>query len=164
MNLDCRESIAFPASSLSAYVELTALLDKNPSARKGASSLSAYVELTSLLDKNLSARMGASFLSAYVESAPRTKIVVPGTQFNILFCCKAINKTDSLLVSFIRAMKKLFRSRRDRMVSGICGGIAEYFRIDSTLIRLLFVVSWFVTSGVSILIYLIAVFIIPEDS
>ena len=32
--------------------------------------------------------------------------------------------------------KKLYRSRRDRMICGVCGGVAEYFNIDPTLIRL----------------------------
>lgn len=47
------------------------------------------------------------------------------------------------------------------MIAGVCGGIAEYFDIDPTLVRLLFVIAIF--SGVSLLAYIIAVIIIPKD-
>ena len=36
--------------------------------------------------------------------------------------------------------KKLYKSKIDRKIFGVCGGIAEYFRVDSTIIRLIFVV------------------------
>jgi phage shock protein C len=35
--------------------------------------------------------------------------------------------------------KKLYRSKKDSVIAGVCGGIAEYFEIDSTLVRLLFI-------------------------
>ncbi len=39
--------------------------------------------------------------------------------------------------------KRLYRSRKDRMICGVCGGIAKYFNIDPTLVRLAFVlISW----------------------
>ena len=54
--------------------------------------------------------------------------------------------------------KRLYRSRENRM---LCGGIAEYFNIDPTLIRLLFVL--FGLSGSGILAYIIAAIIIPDS-
>ena len=58
--------------------------------------------------------------------------------------------------------KRLYRSRNNKMLCGVCGGIAEYFNIDPTLIRLLAVV--FGLSGVSgILAYIIAAIIIPDN-
>ena len=57
--------------------------------------------------------------------------------------------------------KRLYRSRESRMLCGVCGGIAEYFNIDPTLIRLLFVL--FGLSGSGILAYIIAAFIIPAS-
>ena len=58
--------------------------------------------------------------------------------------------------------KKLYRSERNRMIAGACGGIAEYWDIDPTLIRLLWVlVSLVVGSG--ILLYIIACLIIPDE-
>ncbi|MEE1224219.1 MAG: PspC domain-containing protein [Clostridia bacterium] len=59
-------------------------------------------------------------------------------------------------------MKKLYRSRADRKLCGICGGIGEYLGIDSTVVRLLWVLlSLMAFTGV--IIYIIAAFIIPEQ-
>lgn len=60
-------------------------------------------------------------------------------------------------------MKKLYRSRQDRMISGVCGGLGEYFNIDATLIRLAFVAFTFISWGIGgLVVYLIAAVIIPE--
>jgi phage shock protein PspC (stress-responsive transcriptional regulator) len=48
------------------------------------------------------------------------------------------------------------------MLGGVAGGIAEYFAVDPTLIRLLWVVSFFM-GGAGILAYIVAFIIIPED-
>ena len=58
--------------------------------------------------------------------------------------------------------KKLYRSRTDRMICGVCGGIGEYFNIDATIVRLLFVLLG-VTGGTGILAYFIAAIIIPDE-
>ena len=57
--------------------------------------------------------------------------------------------------------KRLYRSRENRMLCGVCAGIAEYFNIDPTLIRLLFVL--FGLSGSGILAYIIAAIIIQDS-
>lgn len=54
----------------------------------------------------------------------------------------------------------LYRSETDRYLGGVCGGIAEYFNIDSTLIRLLFIAS-ILLGGSGVLVYLILWLIIP---
>ena len=60
--------------------------------------------------------------------------------------------------------KKLYRSKTDAKISGVCGGIAEYFGIDATLIRLLWVVGSFMSGlFMGLLAYVICVFVIPED-
>lgn len=59
-------------------------------------------------------------------------------------------------------MKKLFRSSTDRMLCGVCGGIGEYFGVDSTLIRLAWAVLACITFGTAILAYIIAAIIIPK--
>jgi phage shock protein PspC (stress-responsive transcriptional regulator) len=58
--------------------------------------------------------------------------------------------------------KRLYRSRDDRMVSGVAGGIAEYFDMDPTIVRLLWVAATLLTSGVVILIYVIMAIVVPE--
>jgi len=62
-------------------------------------------------------------------------------------------------------MKKLYRSRKQRMVAGVLGGLAEYLHIDATILRLVFVVAIIPTAFFSLpLLYLAAVFIIPDES
>ncbi|MDD6677992.1 MAG: PspC domain-containing protein [Firmicutes bacterium] len=57
--------------------------------------------------------------------------------------------------------KRLYRSRENRMIGGVCGGIAEFFGIDPTLVRLGWV-AFCALGGSGILAYLIAAIIIPE--
>ncbi len=59
--------------------------------------------------------------------------------------------------------KKLYRSTKDKMVGGVCGGIAEYTNSDPTLVRLLFVIAMLVTTvWPGILAYVAAMLLIPE--
>ncbi len=58
--------------------------------------------------------------------------------------------------------KKLYRSRKDRMIGGVCGGLGEYFSIDSTVIRILYIL-FALTAGSGILVYLILLLVIPEE-
>ena len=61
-------------------------------------------------------------------------------------------------------MNKLYRSKKNRIIAGICGGIGEYFKIDPTLVRLLWLLISVVSAGVGGLIaYIIAWIIIPEE-
>ena len=58
--------------------------------------------------------------------------------------------------------KKLYRKTTDRMLLGVCAGIADYFRIDVTVIRL----AWIILccfAGTGILAYILAAIIIPEE-
>ena len=59
-------------------------------------------------------------------------------------------------------VKKLYRSRKDRMIGGVCGGLAEYFSIDPTLIRLLFVLGLIAVGG-TFWAYIIMMIIVPEE-
>lgn len=58
-------------------------------------------------------------------------------------------------------MNRLHRSKRNKVILGVCGGLAEYFNIDPTLIRIITVLIAF--SGVSIFLYIVAALIMPED-
>ena len=57
--------------------------------------------------------------------------------------------------------KKLYRSTKDRVFAGVCGGIGEYLGVDPTVIRLLAVILGFTGSGV--LAYIVAAILIPEN-
>ena len=60
-------------------------------------------------------------------------------------------------------MGKLRRSINDRVFSGVCGGIGEYFNIDPTIVRIVWVLLSLRSFGTSLIIYLVCSFIIPED-
>jgi phage shock protein C len=59
-------------------------------------------------------------------------------------------------------IKKLYRSRSDRIIGGVCGGLGEYLSIDPTVIRILYVL-FALTGGSGIFIYLILLLIIAEE-
>jgi phage shock protein C len=59
--------------------------------------------------------------------------------------------------------KTLVRSRKGRRVAGICAGVADYFGIDVTLVRVIVAVISVITGGAGILAYLVAWVIIPEE-
>jgi len=57
--------------------------------------------------------------------------------------------------------KRLYRSKQNKVIAGICGGIAEYFSLDPTIVRVIWVLITLL-GGTGILAYLICIFIIPE--
>lgn len=59
--------------------------------------------------------------------------------------------------------KKLYRSRRNKMLCGVCGGLGEYLGIDPTVVRLLVVLLSLSSVGMGVVIYFVAAFIIPEE-
>lgn len=59
--------------------------------------------------------------------------------------------------------KKLYKSDTDKKISGVCGGIAEYFEIDSTIIRLAWV-AFTVLGGSGIIAYIIAALVMPKKT
>jgi phage shock protein C len=60
-------------------------------------------------------------------------------------------------------MRKLYRSQRDKKLFGLCGGLAEMLNVDSTLLRLVTVVTAFFSGGTVIAVYFIACLVIPKE-
>lgn len=58
--------------------------------------------------------------------------------------------------------RMLYRSRTNSMLGGVCGGLAEYFRMDATLVRLLFILFAVIT-GVAIAAYFVLWLVVPEE-
>ena len=58
--------------------------------------------------------------------------------------------------------KRLYRSRDDRMIAGVCAGLAEYIDIDPTIIRLLFVLGLF-AGGATFWAYIVMMLVVPEE-
>ena len=61
-----------------------------------------------------------------------------------------------------RIMKKLYKSNSQKMIAGVCGGIAEYLNLDPTLVRLIFV-AISLLGGSGLLAYILAAIIMPEE-
>lgn len=59
--------------------------------------------------------------------------------------------------------KKLYKSRFDKKISGVCGGIAEYFNIDSTIVRLVWALASLGSLGTGAIVYIVMALIIPEN-
>lgn len=59
--------------------------------------------------------------------------------------------------------RKLYRSQTDRMIWGVCGGLAKYFDIDPVIVRVIAVVSIFVT-GISIIANIVMAIVVPLES
>jgi phage shock protein C len=59
--------------------------------------------------------------------------------------------------------KKLYRSRNNRMIAGVCAGLAEFFGVDPTVIRLLFAAGALIGFGSFILIYIVMFVVVPEE-
>ena len=59
--------------------------------------------------------------------------------------------------------RKLYRSRGERMIAGVCGGLGEYFGIDPTLMRLLFVVATLFGGPAGPVAYLIFMVVVPNE-
>lgn len=59
--------------------------------------------------------------------------------------------------------KRLYKSSREKMICGVCGGIGEYFNVDPTLVRLAWIV-FCLLGGSGILAYIIAAIVIPRDT
>lgn len=59
--------------------------------------------------------------------------------------------------------KKLRRSRTDKMVAGICGGLGKYFGLDATILRLVFILLM-IFAGTGLLAYLVMWLVIPYEN
>lgn len=61
----------------------------------------------------------------------------------------------------MEATKRLYRSRSDRRVAGVAGGLAEYFNVDATLVRIVFILLT-LAGGPGLLLYIILWLLMPE--
>lgn len=61
------------------------------------------------------------------------------------------------------AAKRLYRSKKDRMIAGVCGGLAEYFNIDPTIVRVIAVILLLPGGAPGLIPYLILWAVVPEN-
>jgi len=62
-----------------------------------------------------------------------------------------------------KSVKRLYRSKKDKVIAGVCGGIAEYLEVDPVVVRLIWAIVTLLSMGLGILAYIIAWIIIPEE-
>ncbi len=62
-----------------------------------------------------------------------------------------------------KKVKKLYRSGKNRILAGVCGGLGDYFDVDPTIVRLAWIIFTLMSLGIGILAYLIAWIIIPRN-
>ncbi len=62
----------------------------------------------------------------------------------------------------INTKKRLYRSRKDQHIAGVCGGIAEYLGLDPTIVRLLWVLLA-LAGGPGVVLYIIMAVVVPEE-
>ena len=66
--------------------------------------------------------------------------------------------------SIISVHEKLYRSKRDRILAGVCAGLGEHFDIDPVIIRLVWVALTLLSIGIGVIVYIVAWIIIPEQT
>lgn len=76
---------------------------------------------------------------------------------------KIDEKAEELDEYALRRQKKIFKSRTDKKIAGVCGGLADYFNISSTLIRLIFIILTFMGYGSMILVYFILSMVLSKE-
>ena len=59
--------------------------------------------------------------------------------------------------------KRLRRSTRDCKIAGVCGGLAEYFGMDASIVRIIYLLATIFTAFAGVLIYIILMIIMPEQ-
>ena len=67
-----------------------------------------------------------------------------------------------MVMTMDQEYKKLYRSRKNHIIAGVCGGLATYFNIDPTWIRLIFILLFF-AGGSALLIYLLMWMLVPLE-
>ncbi len=58
---------------------------------------------------------------------------------------------------------RLLRSKKERVVAGVCGGLAEYFKIDPALVRIIWVIMTILSFGFGIIAYVVFWMVLPEE-
>lgn len=89
---------------------------------------------------------------------PLVAIVVTFIIIILIIICKARNGQKNNLYQTNREFRKLCKSQCNRVIAGVCGGIAEYFGWNATIVRLFFLLS-----GVGLLTYIVLAAVIPDS-
>lgn len=78
-------------------------------------------------------------------------------------CLVWASQTGRLKNISFDASRPLRRNSADKRISGVCGGIARYFNVDSTIVRVIATILLLVTPGAMLLIYIVCTILMPKD-
>jgi phage shock protein C len=85
------------------------------------------------------------------------------------YCGKVIQDDSNVCaycgtrVGAVAARKRLMRPRQGRKVAGVCAGVAEYFDVDVTLVRIIWLITALIPIGVSVIAYIVGWIVMPEE-
>ncbi|MGB9695211.1 MAG: PspC domain-containing protein [Caldisericaceae bacterium] len=82
--------------------------------------------------------------------------VVIGDKLYCKECAAKISSEDF-------SSKRLYRSRKDRVLCGVCGGLAEYLNLDPSIVRILWAVLTLFSIGTGIVIYIVMCLVVPSE-
>jgi phage shock protein PspC (stress-responsive transcriptional regulator) len=82
----------------------------------------------------------------------------------ILFTRKTVLQKLLTFNFCIKMSRKLYKTIADKKIFGVCGGLAKYFEIDSTIVRIAFVLTTIFIVGTPILVYLILALLMPKQT
>ncbi|MEK7644575.1 MAG: PspC domain-containing protein [Patescibacteria group bacterium] len=127
----------------------------------GSNSQTTPVYLARKLKKGEAERESSEIMEIVELSLAEIKRMIKNDELNNSWFLSGYTK----LVYFLeKSMKKLYRSKKNKMLAGICGGVGEFTGIDPTLVRLVFLFFLILTGVLPLgLLYFVALFIIPEN-
>ena len=62
----------------------------------------------------------------------------------------------------VQKTKRLYRSTKNKIIAGVCGGLAEYFGVDPVIVRIIWVAFLLLSFGIAVIIYLILWLVVPK--
>jgi phage shock protein C len=103
----------------------------------------------------LASAIGGQFIPSWIWGVMQTasiSLVLIAAGLLVIF---SISRREST--------RRLTRSRKERMIAGVCGGLGQYFKIDATWVRLIWILLTLVSVGVGAILYVVAMLAIPEE-
>lgn len=164
-------TLLFGGWSVVAYL-ITALLipvDKNPIPLSQPEIISLRKENIKTVISGLLILFGFYFALRIIGIAGSSRIFIFPNDFIFPLAAFAIGiyfiiiKPSKAEITLSGQPEKLFRSRADRKLTGVCGGLAKYIGIDATVLRIIFILATLLTLGIFASLYLILVAFIPYE-
>jgi len=164
----------FGGVGLLAYIAAIFIIPNNPNEEPSENSSESLIKDKSLFWGSLLVILGLFFLLRqmglfygfefwHIPWQMVWAIFLIGIGLYLLYNRNKKDNTESNSDVFELKGKKLYRSGSQKMLAGVCGGIAEYFEMDVSIIRILWAIITIASAGFGILIYILMIIIFPEN-